>query len=401
MTSVPFAQLSAADLVIDATYESNRDDPLVRYGSDPLTKLLPGIGNAGGFRIRVNGPKLVGLVLTSTGGESEWPDNLNNFDGTYTYYGDNRKPGADLHETKAGGNRRLRELFAIAHGGGAERSKCPLILVFHAGDRGKDVVFKGLAVPGARHLGPGDDLVAVWRMSGGKRFQNYRATFTILDTGTVSGDWVRSVLANRHLDWCDSRVPSVLLDWVETGKYSPLVTERPAQVRSIEDQTPIGKIGKDLVACILEFCEEDKYLFEPIAAALWQMRCSQPVEMQLTRRHRDGGRDAIGFMSLGPDADAVPISFSLEAKCYAPHSRVGVKEMSRLISRLRHREFGVLVTTSVVDRQAYQEIRTDGHPIVVMCGRDIAETLIENGITTRGQCLEWIESWMTHFEIVI
>ena len=73
--------------------------------------------------------------------------------------------------------------------------------------------------------------------------------------------------------------------------------------------------------------------------------------------------------------------------------------MSRLISRLRHREFGVMVTTSAVDKQAYEEIRTDGHPIVVMSGRDITDTLIENGISTKAQCLAWIESWMTHFEI--
>jgi hypothetical protein len=33
----------------------------------------------------------------------------------------------------------------------------------------------------------------------------------------------------------------------------------------------------------------------------------------------------------------------------------GVREMSRLISRLRHRQFGVLVTTSYVDNQAYRE----------------------------------------------
>ena len=399
MTSVPFHLVAEADLVIDANYESDRNDPLVRYGSDPLTRLIPGIGNAGGFRPRVRDGALIGLILTSTGGETEWPDELNNFDGTYTYYGDNRKPGKDLHDTKAGGNRRLREIFGFAHGSANERAKCPLILVFHAGEQGKDVVFKGLAVPGARHIPPGEDLVAIWRMSNGKRFQNYRATFTILDTGTISGDWVREVIAKRVLDLSDSRVPSVFLDWVASGKYSPLVTERPAVVRTVEEQTPAGKVGRELLECIREFCEDDKFLFEPIAAAIWQMRCSQPVEMRLTRRHRDGGRDAIGFMSLGPVLDAVPISFSLEAKCYSPGNHVGVKEMSRLISRLCHREFGVMVTTSAVNKQAYEEIRTDGHPIVVMSGRDIADTLIENGITTKAQCLGWIDSWMTHFEV--
>ena len=35
---------------------------------------------------------------------------------------------------------------------------------------------------------------------------------------------------------------------------------------------------------------------------------------------------------------------------------------------------------SAVARQAYEEeIREDGHPIIVICGRDIAEILIENG----------------------
>jgi Restriction endonuclease len=40
---------------------------------------------------------------------------------------------------------------------------------------------------------------------------------------------------------------------------------------------------------------------------------------------------------------------------------VGVKELARLISRIKHREFGVLVTTSYVNEQAYREVRDDGH----------------------------------------
>jgi hypothetical protein len=45
-------------------------------------------------------------------------------------------------------------------------------------------------------------------------------------------------------------------------------------------------------------------------------------------------------------ADRISLDFALEAKCYAPENGVGVKELSRLISRLRHRQFGILVTTS-------------------------------------------------------
>lgn len=78
----------------------------------------------------------------------------------------------------------------------------------------------------------------------------------------------------------------------------------------------------------------------------------------------------------------------LEAKCHAPPLSgagpypVGVKEVSRLISRIRHRQFDVLVTTSVMGGPAYQEVRDDRHPIIFISGRDIAETLIANGNST-------------------
>jgi restriction endonuclease Mrr len=67
-----------------------------------------------------------------------------------------------------------------------------------------------------------------------------------------------------------------------------------------------------------------------------------------------------------------------------------VKETSRLVSRLKHREFGVLVTTSALDRQAYEEIRNDQHPIVVISGRDIAEILISSGVNTVSEVNDWI-----------
>jgi hypothetical protein len=42
--------------------------------------------------------------------------------------------------------------------------------------------------------------------------------------------------------------------------------------------------------------------------------------------------------------NTVKIDFALEAKCNAETNSVGVREVSRLISRLRHRNFDVFVT---------------------------------------------------------
>ena len=65
--------------------------------------------------------------------------------------------------------------------------------------------------------------------------------------------------------------------------------------------------------------------------------------------------------SIGQADNPLYVEFSLEAKCYRPPlmndqrpSAVGVKEVSRLISRIRYRQFGVLVTTSVIGKRAYR-----------------------------------------------
>ena len=85
---------------------------------------------------------------------------------------------------------------------------------------------------------------------------------------------------------------------------------------------------------------------------------------QITRASIDGGRDAICRYVLGLDDDPVYVEFALEAKCYSPGiggtevNTVGVRHISRLISRLRHRQFGVLVTTSAIARQGYEETAT-------------------------------------------
>jgi hypothetical protein len=103
-------------------------------------------------------------------------------------------------------------------------------------------------------------------------------------------------------------------------------------------------------------------------------------KIDVTRPWRDGGRDAVGEYLLGPHSYPVAVEFALEANCYAPTRGVGVRETSRLISRLRHRQFGVQVTTSYLDAQAYREIREDGHPVVVLAGRDVIERLKARGL---------------------
>ena len=116
----------------------------------------------------------------------------------------------------------------------------------------------------------------------------------------------------------------------------------------------------------------------------------------VTRPWRDGGRDAIGYYAISTGNKAnfpLKIDCALEAKCYDDKNSVGVKNMSRLISRIRYRQFGVLVTTSYVDSQAYKEVAEDGHPILIITASDIAYILSRNMLNS--SC---INEWLTNID---
>ena len=103
----------------------------------------------------------------------------------------------------------------------------------------------------------------------------------------------------------------------------------------------------------------------------------------------------MGYYSIRPGGKAnhsLRIDCALEAKCYAESNGVGVRQMSRLISRIRYRQFGIMLTTSYVDNQAYGEVVEDGHPILIVTACDIASILRNNAIASAADTVEWLES---------
>jgi hypothetical protein len=214
--TIPFEALATTDLVVDAVYQGDRRG---NAADDPLSRLLKD-SNQGGFRYRGNLDALDLVVLVSSMNDPDWPDTLDRASGIFVYFGDNKGPGRGLHETLRFGNELLRRFFEFAHSGAAERSKVPPIFLFAKTGEWRDVRFLGLAVPGGSGLRNYDDLVAVWRTTGGLRFQNYRAQFTVLDVPEVPRAWLDELANGRptHL-----AAPKPWLDWVATGRYPPWI----------------------------------------------------------------------------------------------------------------------------------------------------------------------------------
>lgn len=381
-------------MIVDAVYRGGTEKNI---RGEVLSKLLH-VGNSGGFRkcMKVVGGKktkdVAYVCIYTTGEELEWKDELDRTLGRFTYWGDNRKAGNPITKTKFGGNEFLEKIYYELECG--IRGQIAPVFVFQKYS-GWDVMFCGLAVPGDRRINPQDALISVWAQNDEGRYQNYRAIFTLLDVASINRHWLNDL--ENGLGYESKYAPEVWKEWVSKGKYTPLITEKnPNLYRREKDQLPDdNSVEYLMLERIIEYFE-DSYIFEQFACKIVQIMDSNIVSIEQTRRTRDGGRDAVGKYRVGPSVGGIEIEFALEAKCYNLNNSVGVKETSRLISRIKYRQFGIFVTTSFIGNQAYKEIIEDQQPIVVITGKDIINILISAGINS----IDLLNTWLsTNFDM--
>jgi hypothetical protein len=344
----------------------------------------------GGFRKRVfktgKTKEVRFAVLYTTGEDLYWRDEIDEEIGVYIYYGDNKTAGSDLHDTSLKGNLFLKEIFEYASSEDFDiRIKIPPIFVFKK-DKGRDVQFKGLVVPGIKDKDLKDWLTAVWanRKEGG-RFQNYKALFTILDTsnGSYFSDkalinlgWLNDIENGKAYE--SIYAPTAWKKYVLSGKFTPLMCVKEKIYRSRSEQLLSTDEGMKMLDYLHDyFIEKDGgYSFENFACDLAKSMNPSIVEIINTRPVRDGGFDGAGKYCIFDSLEnSILVDFFLEAKCYQTNRSCGVKETSRLISRIKNRQFGILFTTSFLSQQAYEEITEDEQPIVVISGGDIVSHL--------------------------
>jgi hypothetical protein len=412
MKIYPFNDLDNCDLVIDAIYEGGNNG---NVSDDPISKILS-VGNQGGFRYAGSLDKLKYIILYTTGEHVDWPDTIDIETGILQYYGDNQNGGYELHDTPKKGNLILKKLFESLHSQKSPREYIPPIFIFKKHPTfgsSRSIQFKGLCVPGTTNNDPLKDLVAIWKSSKGFRFQNYSAFFTILDISTITRKWIKELNLEEA---SPNNTPKNLNEWKENGTYNALITQRTLSIRTISEQLPTDQKKMELLGCLFEYFSSEPTLFEYLAAEVFRMTDSKIIIDEVTRGAIDGGRDALGRIKLGLDDDPIYAEFAIEAKCYYPginskgknteqnnisegvniaggtrkKTTVGVKEVSRLISRIRNRQFGILITTSVVSKQAYEEVRADGHPIIFLSGKDVIDILFKQGHTSKQELLKYL-----------
>ena len=277
---------------------------------------------------------------------------------------------------------------------GTKLEDLPPFLVFKKTGNGRDIQFLGLAAPGNPKISPDKDLVAFWRTINEKRFQNYEAYFTILNTGEkpISRKWIESLIYDHENNL--QYAPEAWVKFIRQGRSgidalkAPKIFKVPTRYEQLQSDIE----GEQCLEAIRNHYKGFDQGFEACATNIISKMDPNFVDFSLTRPWRDGGRDALGFYTIKTGGKAnypLKIDCALEAKCYSRNNGVGVKSMSRLISRIRYRQFGILVTTSYVDTQAYNEVVEDGHPILIVTATDIASILRANAINSSN-----IDNWL-------
>lgn len=392
---ISYEKLKEADLFVDAIYRGGKAKNI---SAEPLHILFPKCGTSGGFRKVAradDSSKMAYVVLYTTMSELEWPDYLDSETGIFRYYGDNRSPGKALTDTKVGGNKLLEQVFSILNSSGPYEDIPPFFIFRNTGS-GRDMQFLGLAAPGNRNISSDRDLVAFWRTMDERRFQNYEAYFTILDTGgePIPRKWLEKLIYAH--DESFEYAPDAWRNFVRKGRTGivPLKAPKILKIPSKYEQLQCDNEGEQCLSIIRNHFASFPQGFEACATELVMKMDPNFIEFNLTRPWRDGGRDAIGKYAIRQSGKAnhpLMIDCALEAKCYAKGNAVGVRQMSRLISRIRYRQFGIMVTTSYVDSQAYKEVVEDGHPILIISASDIAAVLRINSIHPK-DLNKWLES---------
>lgn len=395
MNKISFEELDGADLIVDCIYEGGNPND---WSGEPLKKLFPKCGVAKGFRTvrrEDKSGKFAYVVLYTDMSQLEWPDYLDKETGIFRYYGDNREPGMGL--TDKDGNKLLEEVFDTLNAGDS-LDDIPPFFVFKKGEKGRDKQFLGLAVPGNPHISPDEDLVAIWRTVDGERFQNYKAYFTILDTGEkpISHEWVVSLIENHENNL--QYAPEAWKEYIKKGRTGIKALEAPVKnkIPTPKEQLQCNgdEEGRKCVEIIYNHYHSNPTGFEACAIKIIGMIDSNFCNIELTPPRKDGGRDAIGEYQIsigGNSKTKLKIDFAMEAKCFGPNTGVNVRYMARLISRLRHRQFGIFITTSYFGKQVYKELYEDKHPILLINASEIAEILRLNNINSIN-IKEWLKN---------
>ena len=199
------------------------------------------------------------------------------------------------------------------------------------------------------------------------------------------------------------RAPWAWRHWVEHGAVAlDRIRRRVSKllVEGRQSQMPVpGSKEARILEEIYRFYDGRKARFEALAQVVAErvigMAGAQYIRGGLTRATADGGIDFIARLDVGAGFGRAKLIVLGQAKCERPGRPTHGNHIARTVARLRRGWLGVYVTTSYFSAQTQREVIEDRYPIVLVCGRRLAEEvhkmLVERGNDDLAQLLEEVD----------
>jgi len=337
------------------------------------------------------GPRRAAILISSSphkvGSDfTPWQDTFEPDLGFVRYYGDN-KSGA-THPQRAPGNEvLLREFQLHSSPKAADRQRAtPLVLFERVEVEGRqkgNVKFAGLAVIERA------ECVTQFNPATQEYFTNYVFEFAVLslthESESLDWGWIAARRDTRAtLEGILPKAPSAWQEWVRVGNDALPRLRRHVSKMSVvptgEQRPTDGSREGSVLKEIYAHYTGRKHRFEALASAVAaQVLSASGViyrEGWITPGSGDHGTDFVGRLTIGSGFASVKLVVLGQAKCESLTSPTGGVHVARTVARLRRGWIGAYVTTSYFSEPVQREVFEDQYPIVLVHGRDVAQTAV-------------------------
>ena len=180
----------------------------------------------------------------------------------------------------------------------------------------------------------------------------------------------------------DKLAPASWKKWLKegsTGLYKVRRNISAFKVVSENEQQPSpGSREEKTLRSIYEYYQNKRHIFELLALRVTQEIFEESGAVftpgWITRKSGDRGIDFVARLDFSSQISAMKIIILGQAKCEKLDRPTNGVHIARTVARLKRGWFGVYVTTSYFSRNVQLEILDDQYPIMLICGRKLAET---------------------------
>ncbi|WP_035765067.1 restriction endonuclease [Butyrivibrio sp. NC2002] len=316
-----------------------------------------------------------------------WEDVFDPDYGHIKYYGDAKNKEKKASEWP--GNELLLEMFTIySSPEEAERMLRAVPLVFFKrvevdGRKKGNLEFEGFGIIESVEL-----ITQFDPKLSNPYFSNYvfnMCVFSIRDENEFfSWEWIEA-RRNKNLSTKETLkyAPKAWRKWIKEGTTGLYKVRRnisvPKIIKKSEQIPERGSKEEDTLKRIYDFYSGKKHIFELLA-----MRVTQEIFEDsgakfypgwITSKSGDRGIDFVARMDVSSQLSALKIIILGQAKCEKLDNPTNGVHIARTVARLKRGWFGVYVTTSYFSDNVQLEVMDDQYPIMLICGKKIAETV--------------------------